>query len=544
MKKVINVTGTNGHEKGLKRWLTTTHHTDIGVMYLTTAFAFFILAAITAMLMRIEVAIPGETLVGPETYNSMFTTHGTTMIFFFVIPALVGFANYLVPILCGAPDMAFPRLNALSYWIFLPAGIMVWLGNPAIGWTAYAPLSVYESGVGVDLWLFGLTLLGVSSIAGSVNFMVTIFLLRKPDVKFKNMSLFLWAVLVTAGMILVATPVLASGFIMTLLDRNLGTTFFSTSASASGEPMLWQHLFWFYSHPAVYIMILPIMGAISVIIPKMSRQPIFGYNMIVYSTLAIGGIGFAVWAHHMFTTGISFELQTGFMVATMIIAVPTGIKVFSWIATMWGGHISFKTPMLFALGFLSLFIIGGLSGVFNASVPADIQIHDTYWIVAHLHYVLFGGSTFGIFSAVYFFYPTMTGRMYNETLGKIHFVLTFIGFNLTYFVLHILGLEGMPRRIFDPPEQYIFLTQFSTVGAMILGMGQLPFFYNMISSLKRGEIAPEDPWGEPEDGDSDGDSDGDGDEEEEEEDLEGSDKAPTQREKSKESPKGKAKNSY
>jgi cytochrome c oxidase subunit 1 len=491
---VIPVSSEGEHQKGLKRWLTTTHHTDIGIMYLTTGLAFFLLAAVTAMLMRIEVAVPGETIVDAATYNSMFTTHGTTMIFFFVIPALVGFANYLIPILVGAPDMAFPRLNALSFWIFLCAGILVWVGNPAIGWTAYAPLSVYETGIGVDLWLLGITLLGISSIAGAVNFMVTIILLRKPEVKMWNMSLFAWAVLVTGGMILIATPVLTSGLIMTLLDRNLGTMFFSTGVDGSGEPLLWQHLFWFYSHPAVYIMVLPTMGAISVIIPKMSRKPIFGYKAIVYSTLIIGGIGFAVWAHHMFTVGMGFGLEAAFMLATMAIAVPTGIKVFSWIATMWGGRINFKTPMLFATAFLIQFVLGGLTGVFQASVPADIQVQDTYWIVAHLHYVLFGGSVFGIFAAIYFWYPTMTGRMYNERLGQVHFILSFVGFNMTYFMLHWLGLQGMPRRIFDPAEQFIFWTQVSTVGSLILGMGQLPFFYNLISSLKRGKKAPEDPW--------------------------------------------------
>jgi cytochrome c oxidase subunit 1 len=483
-----------GHEKGLKRWLTSTHHTDIGILYITAAFVFFILAIILALLMRIEVAVPGETIVSASTYNSFFTTHGTTMIFLWVIPMLIGFANYLVPTLIGAPDMAFPRLNALSFWLFVSAGVLFWAGAPAIGWSAYAPLTIYQTGIGVDLWLLGLIILGMSSIAGAVNFIVTIVLLRAPGIKFMNMNLFVWAVLVTAGMILIATPVLASGLVMTLLDRNLGTSFFTDTAGGTGEPILWQHLFWFYSHPAVYIMILPVMGAISVIIPKMSRRPIFGYKTIVYSTLAIGTLGFAVWAHHMFTAGISIFMQTGFMLATMAIAVPTGVKVFSWIATMWNGEISFKAPMLFAIGFLCMFIIGGLTGVFQASVPADYLVQDTYWIVGHLHYVLFGGSVLGLYAAVYFFYPTMTGRMYNERLAQVHFVMTLVGINMTYFVMHYLGLMGMPRRIYDPAEQFLFLNQISTIGAMILGFGQLPLFYNLISSLKRGKPAPEDPW--------------------------------------------------
>jgi cytochrome c oxidase subunit 1 len=463
-------------------------------MYLSTGFAFFFLAIILAIIMRIEVALPGPTLVDAATYNSLFTTHGTTMIFLWVIPALVGFANYLIPILIKAPDMAFPRLNALSYWIFVTGGILIWVGAPQIGWTAYAPLTVYEAGIGVDFWLIGLLLIGVSSILGAVNFMTTIFLLRAPDVKFMNMNLFVWSVLVTACMILMATPVLASGLVMTFLDRNLDTAFFSYAAGGSGEPLLWQHLFWFYSHPAVYIMILPAMGAISVIIPKMVKKDIFGYKLMVYSMIAIAVVGFAVWAHHMFTAGIDFRAQTAFMLGTMIIAVPTGIKVFSWIATIWGGEISFKPPMLFAIGFLAHFVMGGLSGVFQASVPADYQVQDTYWIVAHLHYVLFGGSVLGIFAAVYFFYPTMTGRMFDTRLATLHFILTIVGLNATYLVMHVLGLQGMPRRIYDPVEQYIFLNQISTIGAMILGFGQLPMFYNLIHSLKHGKKAPKDPW--------------------------------------------------
>jgi cytochrome c oxidase subunit 1 len=340
----------------------------------------------------------------------------------------------------------------------------------------------------------GMTLVGVSSIAGGVNFLATIFMLRAPEIKFSNMSLFLWGVLATAGMIILATPVLTGAFILLLLDRNLGTSFFQYTETGSGEPLLWQHMFWFYSHPAVYIMILPIMGAISVIIPAMARRPIFGYRAIAMSSVAIAAVGFGVWAHHMFTTGLDLRVKTFFMIATLIIAVPTGIKVFSWVATLWNGRIQFKTPMLFSLGFIAMFVIGGITGVFQGSIPLDLQVQDTYWIVGHLHYVLFGGTVLGTFAAIYFFFPDMSGRMYSERLGKAHFWLTFIGFNLTYFVMHIQGLEGMPRRIFDPPSEFIPLTQFSAVGSMVLGFSQLILFYNLLHSMKHGEPAPENPW--------------------------------------------------
>jgi cytochrome c oxidase subunit 1 len=479
----------------IRRWLTTTHHTDIGIMYIVSGFVFFILAGILALFMRVELAIPGETLVGADTYNSLFTTHGTTMIFLWVIPVLVGLANYFIPPLVGAPDMAFPRLNALSYWTFVPAGVLIWLGAPAVGWTAYAPLSVYEAGTGMDLWLMGMVLVGVSSIAGAINFMATIFMLRAPEIKFSNMSLFVWGVLVTAAMIILATPVLTAAFILLLLDRNMGTSYFTYTMTGSGEPLLWQHMFWFYSHPAVYIMILPIMGAVSVIIPAMARRPIFGYKAIAMSSVAIAALGFGVWAHHMFTTGLDLRLKAFFMAATLVIAVPTGIKVFSWIATLWNGRINLKTPMLFALGFIFLFVIGGITGVFQGSIPLDLQVQDTYWIVAHLHNVLFGGTVMGVFSALYFWFHTFTGRMYNERLGQVHFWLTMIGFFLTYFTMYIVGLDGMPRRIYEPIEDpHLFWTQVSMVGSFILGGGQLVFFYNLLRSWRHGEPAPENPW--------------------------------------------------
>ena len=486
-----------GLEYWLKRWVTTTHHTDIGIMYIVSGFVFFVMAGILAVLMRIEVSFPGQQLVDASGYNAMFTVHGTTMIFLWVIPVLVGLANYLLPILSGAPDMAFPRLNAFSYWTFLPAGVLIWVGAPAVGWTAYVPLAVLEAGIGMDLWLMGMILVGVSSIAGGVNFLATIIMLRAPGIEFRNMSLFLWAVLATSAMILLATPVLAAAFILLLLDRNLGTSFFTYTESGAGDPLLWQHLFWFYSHPAVYIMILPVMGAVSVIIPAMARRPIFGYKAIVISTVAIAAVGFGVWAHHMYTASMDLRLKTFFMVATLIIAVPTGIKVFSWIATLWNGRIQFKTPMMFCLGFLVLFVIGGITGVFNGSFALDLQVQDTYWIVAHLHYVLFGGTVMGVFAAIYFFFPTMTGRMYNEKLGHIHFWFTFVGMNLTYFPLHYVGLLGMPRRVYELsgyPEIFTTVTQWSMIGSFILSIGMLFFFYNILHNMKHGEVAPENPW--------------------------------------------------
>jgi len=486
-----------GIEYWLKRWVTTTHHTDIGIMYIISGFVFFVLAGIMALLMRIEVSFHGQQLVTAAGYNAMFTVHGTTMIFLWVIPVLVGFANYLLPPLAGAPDMAFPRLNAFSYWTFVPAGILIWVGAPQVGWTAYVPLAVLQAGVGMDLWLMGMVLVGVSSIAGAVNFLTTIIMLRAPGVEFRNMSLFLWSVLATAAMIVLATPVLTAAFILLLMDRNLGTSFFTFTESGTGDPLLWQHLFWFYSHPAVYIMILPIMGAISVIIPAMARRPIFGYRAIVVSTIAIASVGFGVWAHHMYTASMDLRLKAFFMAATLIIAVPTGVKVFSWIATLWNGRIQFKTPMMFSLGFLTLFVIGGITGVFNGSFALDLQVQDTYWIVAHLHYVLFGGTVMGVFAAMYFFFPTMTGRMYGERLGHVHFWFTFVGMNLTYFPLHYVGLLGMPRRIYELssyPELFTQVTQLSLVGSMIMGFGMLFFFYNMMNSVRHGEKAPENPW--------------------------------------------------
>jgi cytochrome c oxidase subunit I len=490
----------------LKRWLTTTNHREIGILYIVTSFSFFTLAGVMALLMRTSLAYPGQAILDNGTYNRLFSTHGTLMIFLFIIPVLTGFSNYFVPLLIGAKDMAYPRINALGYWMIPPAGTLVLIGNAPVGWTGYTPLSIQE-GASVNFWLVGLIIIGTSSIVGAVNFLVTIFKLRAPGVSFRNLSLFVWSVLTTQFMVLMATPVLAAALTMVLADRLLHTCFFNTLAACTvpggdplGDSVLYQHLFWFYSHPAVYIMILPSMGMISEVIPVMSRKPIFGYKAIAYSTVAIGLMGFTVWVHHMFTTGIDIWVRFPFMIATVAIAVPSGVKVFNWLATMWGGKILLDTPMLFAIGFLSMFVIGGISGVFQASIPVDYQLQDTYFVVAHLHYVLFGGSVLGLFAGTYFWYPMMTGRRYDERLGRVHFWLTLVGLNLVFFTMHFLGLMGMPRRYADYtvllPFQPLLLplNQLATVGAFVLAFGQLPFFYNMIKSRWVGPVVTEDPW--------------------------------------------------
>jgi cytochrome c oxidase subunit 1 len=486
---------------GVLSWLTTTDHKKIGIMYMVTAFSFFIAGGIMALLIRTELSSPGRDVVSAETYNQLFTMHGTTMIFLWILPMLSGLGNYLVPLQIGARDMAFPRINALSYWLILLAGIIMFAGFASggaadAGWTGYTPLSnsLYSGGQGVDFWILGLHILGLSSILGAINFIVTIFTMRAPGMTLHRMPLFVWTMLTTSFLILFATPVLAGGLTMLLTDRNFGTQFFNPPEG--GDPLLWQHVFWFYSHPAVYIMILPAMGVISEVLPVFARKPIFGYKAIAYSSAAIGFLGFLVWAHHMFTTGISPVLQGFFMAATMTIAVPSGVKMFNWIATLWGGSIDLKAPMYFALGFLSLFVIGGISGVFQAVVPVDYALQDTYWVVAHLHYVLFGGSVFGIFAALYFWLPKITGRMFSEGLAKLHFWLMFIGFNLTFAPMHVLGLRGMPRRIYDyaPESGFQALNVVATIGAFLVAISVLPFFVNFFANIRSGRPAPDDPW--------------------------------------------------
>jgi cytochrome c oxidase subunit 1 len=472
---------------GLYEWLTTTDHKKIGIMYLINSILFFLAGGILALIVRLELAVPGMQLVNEAFYNQAFTMHASFMLFLFVIPILAGFGNYVVPLQIGAPDMAFPRINALSFWL-LASG-----GAAASGWTEYPPLSGAQfSGTGTDLWIMGLTLIGTSSILGSINFLVTIFKMRAPGMTLFRMPILVWTVLVTSVLVLMATPVLTSALVMLFIDRNYGGHFFDPANG--GNAVLYQNVFWFYSHPAVYIMILPAMGIVSEILPVFSRKPLFGYKAFIFATVAIGALGFSVWAHHMFTTGAVF--LPFFSLMTFLIAVPTGVKMFNWIATMWRGKLSFETPMLFAIGFLTLFLLGGINGAFSAAVPVDFAIHDTYWVVAHIHYVLFGGSVFAIFAGIYYWFPKMTGRMLGEGLGKIQFVLMFIGFNLTFFPMHQLGLAGMPRRIADYAAStgWSELNMVAPVGGFVIAFSMLPFFWNVLVSLRNGKIATGDPW--------------------------------------------------
>ncbi len=489
----------------LLKWLTTTDHKQIGILYIVFSFGFFILAGILAMFIRAELATPGPTILTDQQYAQIFSTHGTSMIFLFIIPVFVGFANYFVPLMIGAKDMAYPRINALGFWMLPPAAVLIWIGQADAGWTGYQPLTQRNltPGNGVDLWLAGLLMVGTSSILGGLNFLVTIVKLRRPGMTFWKLPLFVWAVMTTSIMVVMATPVLASALTLAFLDRSVGTCFFNAAqacAGNEGHAILWQHLFWFYSHPAVYIMVLPAMGVINEVLPKMVRRPLFGYKAMAIAIFSIGFIGFIVWAHHMFTTGLSLSIRAPFMIATMAVAVPTGVKIFSWLATIWRGSVSFKTPLLWAVGFIALFTIGGINGVYQGSIPVDYKLQETYWVVAHLHYVLFGGSVMGLFAAAYFWFPTITGRMYNERLGQIHFVLTLVGMNLAFFTQHFIGLSGMLRRTFDYTAELAYwpelapLNLLSSIGAFLLGFGQLPFFYNMIVSRWHGRVAPADPW--------------------------------------------------
>lgn len=472
-----------------------TDHKVIGLQYLVTSLFFFLVGGTLAMLMRTELLQPGIDFLDGEVYNQVVTNHGSIMIFLWVIPVFAGFGNYFVPLMIGARDMAFPRLNALSYWLVPAAGLLmvasVFTGPAASGWTAYAPLSV-QAPDGQTLWAIAVAILGTSSLMGAINFITTILTMRTEGMTFWAMPLFVWGVFSTALIILIATPMLTAGLILLAFDRTLGTLFFAVQAG--GDPILWQNVFWFYSHPAVYIMILPGMGIISEVLPAFSRKPIFGYKAIALSSMAIAVLGMTVWAHHMFTSGMSPGLRVPFMITSMIIAVPTGIKIFSWLATIWGGKLDLKTPMLYALGFISMFLLGGITGVFQASIPFDLHVHDTYFIVGHLHYVLFGGSVFTILAGFYYWFPKITGRQYNEALGQLQFWATFIGANLTYLPMFALGMLGMPRRVVDYSPELQSLNVASILGAYLLGAAILLFVFNLAWSWVRAPRADANPW--------------------------------------------------
>ncbi|WP_246148039.1 cytochrome c oxidase subunit I [Nonomuraea turkmeniaca] len=482
-------------------WLSTTDHKVIGYLYLITSFGFFLVAGIMAMIIRAELVAPGMQLVSQLQYNQLFTIHGTVMLLLFATPLFAGFANVVMPLQIGAPDVAFPRLNAVAYWLFLFGGLMVVAGffTPGgaadFGWFAYTPLSsaVFSPQIGADLWIMGLALSGLGTILGAVNFITTIIGMRAPGMTMFRMPLFTWNVLLTSMLVLMAFPVLAAALLVLESDRKLGTQVF---VSDNGGPLLWQHLFWFFGHPEVYIIALPFFGIITEVIPVFSRKPIFGYMGLVGATIAIAGLSMTVWAHHMFPTGQVLLPFFSFM--TFLIAVPTGVKFFNWIGTMWRGHLSFESPMLFAVGFLVTFLLGGLTGVILASPPLDFHISDTYFVVAHFHYVVFGTVVFAMFAGFYFWWPKMTGRMLDDRLGKVHFWTLFIGFHTTFLVQHWLGQLGMPRRYADygAADGFTWLNQVSSVGAFLLGASTLPFLYNVFKTTRRApKVTLDDPWG-------------------------------------------------
>ena len=489
----------HGPAKGLKRWLFATNHKDIGTMYLWFSFSMFILGGIFAMIIRAELFQPGLQLVEPEFFNQMTTMHGLIMVFGAIMPSFVGLANWMIPMMIGAPDMALPRMNNWSFWILPPTFLLLAStlfmegGGPAFGWTFYAPLSTTYAPPSVTFFIFGVHLLGLSSIMGSINIVATVMNLRAPGMTYMKMPLFVWTWFITAYLLIAVMPVLAGLVTMMLMDIHFSTSFFS--AAGGGDPVLFQHVFWFFGHPEVYIIILPAFGVVSQIIPTFARKRLFGYDSMVYATASIAFLSFIVWAHHMYTVGMPIAGELFFMYATMLIAVPTGVKVFNWVTTMWRGAMTFETPMLFCIGFIILFTIGGFTGLMLAIAPSDFQYHDSYFVVAHFHYVMVAGAVFSMSAAIYYWLPKWCGRMYNETMGKTHFWISFIGFNIAFFPQHFVGLAGMPRRIPDYALQFTDFNMMSSIGAFIYGLSQILFLYNVIATIVAGKpISDEKVW--------------------------------------------------
>jgi cytochrome c oxidase subunit I len=488
------------HPHGWRRWVYATNHKDIGTLYLWFSFTMFISGGILALTLRAELFQPGLQIVRPEFFNQLTTMHGLIMVFGAIMPAFVGFANWQIPLMIGAADMAFARMNNFSFWLMPPAALLligsffVPGGATAAGWTLYAPLST-QMGPGMDMAIFAMHILGASSIMGSINIITTILNMRAPGMTLMKMPLFVWTWLITAYLLIAVMPVLAGAITMTLTDRHFGTSFFN--AAGGGDPVMYQHIFWFFGHPEVYIMILPAFGIVSEIIPTFARKRLFGYTSMVYATASIAILSFIVWAHHMFTTGMPVTGQLFFMYATMLIAVPTGVKIFNWIATMWRGSMTFETPMLFSIGFIFVFTMGGLTGIILSVAPLDIQLHDTYYVVAHFHYVLVAGSLFALFAGAYYWLPKWTGHMYSEKLGKLHFWMSLIWFNVTFFPMHFLGLAGMPRRYADYPMQFADFNMVATIGAFGFGLSQLIFLACVLKCIKGGEKATAQVWDNP-----------------------------------------------